>query len=410
MDVRAVWRAGVVAFTLMAAGLSPSIARADFNQFVQGLWPLARAEGVSRATFDAAFKGVTVDPAVIGLTKRQAEFVRPIWGYLDGAISATRLSRGRAAADEWADTIASAERTYGVDRRVIMGIWGMETNFGSYTGDMYVIRALATLAYAKYRGTFFRDELITALKILEEGHIAPARSMRGSWAGAMGQTQFMPSSFMKYAVDFNGDGAKNIWTDVRDALGSTAHYLKQFGWIAGQPWGFEVDLPAGFDYRLADRSRMRPFSEWAGYGVRRADERGFPRSGEAALYLPAGARGPKFLITANFAVIKKYNSSDAYALAVAHLGDRIYGGEPIAAAWPRKDKQLSLTQGKELQRRLVSLGFPMEKIDGKLGEASRAAIRSYQLQAGLLPDGYPTEALLARLRQKGETTATVRPR
>jgi lytic murein transglycosylase len=390
--------------------LSATPARADFKAFVAALWPDARAAGVSRATFDAAFAGVTPDPAVIRETRKQAEFVKPVWSYLDSAISGTRLSRGRAAAEEWSSTLASAERQYGVPARIVLGIWGMETSYGGFTGNLYVVRSLASLAYARYRGTFFRDELIQALRILEEGHLAEARAMKGSWAGAMGQTQFMPSSFMKYAVDFNGDGRKDIWSNRQDAIGSTANYLKQFGWEPGVPWGVEVTLPQGFDYRLADRTRMRPFSEWSGLGVRRADGDAMPR-GQAALFLPAGAKGPKFLITPNFAVIRKYNNSDAYALAVAHLGDRIYGADPFEASWPRGEKQLTLAQAKDVQRRLVALGFPMEKIDGKLGEKSREQIRAFQLRAGLLADGHPTPALLAKLREaSGTTTGSTRPR
>jgi lytic murein transglycosylase len=391
--------------------LPAGAASADFRGFVAALWPDARAAGVSRATFDAAFAGVTPDPSVIAETKKQAEFVKPIWSYLDSAISGGRLARGRAAAEEWSSTLASAERQYGVPARIVLGIWGMETSYGGFTGNQYVIRSLASLAYARYRGTFFRDELIQALRILEEGHLSEPRAMKGSWAGAMGQTQFMPSSFVKYAIDFNGDGRKDIWSNRQDAIGSTANYLKQFGWVSGMPWGVEVTLPQGFDYRLADRTRMRQFSEWAGLGVTRADGEAMPR-GEAALFLPAGARGPKFLITPNFAVIRKYNNSDAYALAVAHLGDRIYGADPFEAAWPRGEKQLSMAQAKDLQRRLAALGYPMEKIDGKLGEKSREQIRAFQLRTGLLPDGHPTPAVLARVKEAGGVGATgsTRPR
>lgn len=409
MQMPSLWKPGrtfpaVLALAMLLL-LPAGAALADFRGFVASLWPDARAAGVSRETFDSAFAGVTIDSSVIAETKKQAEFVKPVWSYLDSAISGTRLARGRAAAEEWSSTLASAERQYGVPARVILGIWGMETSYGGFTGNQYVIRSLASLAYAKYRGTFFRDELIQALVILEQGHLAEPRAMKGSWAGAMGQTQFMPSSFMKYAIDFNGDGRKDIWSNRQDAIGSTANYLKQFGWISGQPWGVEVTLPAGFDYRLADRTRMRPFSEWSGLGVTRADGEAMP-NGQAALFLPAGARGPKFLITANFAVIRKYNNSDAYALAVAHLGDRIYGADPFEASWPRGEKQLSLAQAKDVQLRLVALGYPMEKIDGKLGEKSREQIRAFQLKSGILADGHPTPALLARLKEAGGAGAT----
>ncbi len=327
-------------------------AHGDFQGFLTRLWPDAQKQGISRKTFDLAFAGVTPDPAIIALTKKQSEFVKPIWSYLDSAISASRLERGRAAAEQYASELAAIERKYGVDRRVVLGVWGMETNFGSFTGNMDVIRSLATLAFRRYRDDFFRDELLVALKIIEEGHVE-RRAMRGSWAGAMGQTQFMPSSFQKYAVDYDGDGAKDIWGTIPDALASTANYLASFGWETGVPWGIEVTLPEGFN--LASAMGSRDFSSWGEAGLARAGGESLPRKGKAALFLPAGVNGPALLISENFRVIKKYNSSDAYALAVAHLGDRLLGGGPIRANWPRNDKRLSLEEIKEVQRRLVAM-------------------------------------------------------
>ncbi|KAF0229471.1 MAG: lytic murein [Beijerinckiaceae bacterium] len=373
------------------------VSQGDFSGFISRLWPDAQRQGVSRKTFDAAFAGVTPDPSVIALTKKQSEFVKPIWSYLDSAISAARLERGRAAAEQYASVLADLERKYGVDRRAVLGVWGMETNFGSYTGSMDVIRSLASLAWRRYRDDFFRDELLVALRILEEGHV-DRKAMRGSWAGAMGQTQFMPSSFMKYAVDYDGDGAKDIWSTVPDALASTANYLASFGWEAGVPWGVEVTLPAGFD--LASATGSREFSTWGDAGVTRASGSALPRKGKASLFLPAGIRGPALLISENFRVIKKYNSSDAYALGVAHLGDRLLGGGAIRASWPRNDKRLSLEETKDLQRRLVAMGLPVGKIDGRIGEMSRDSVKKAQIRHGLPADGYPTHTLLARIRQK----------
>jgi membrane-bound lytic murein transglycosylase B len=369
----------------------------DFAGFLAALWPDAQKQGIRRETFDRAFRGVTPDASIIALTKKQSEFVKPIWSYLDSAISASRLARGQAAAQQYAAELASLERKYGVDRRAILGIWGMETNFGSYTGDKDVIRALATLAWQRYRDTFFRDELLVALRILEEGHVERA-AMRGSWAGAMGQTQFMPSSFMKYAVDGNGDGAKDIWTTVPDALASTANYLASFGWESGVPWGIEVALPEGFDLKSA--IAPRDFAQWSDAGLTRADGNSWPRKGKASLFLPAGIHGPALLITENFKVIKKYNASDAYALGVAHLGDRLLGGTPLEASWPRNEKRLGLEELKEIQRRLAAMGRPVGKIDGRIGEQSREAVKQAQIKHGLPPDGYPTLALLQRMRQK----------
>ena len=316
---------------LLLIGASAS-ASADFAHFVHSLWPQAHARGVSRATFDAALRGVTPDPDVIERTKKQAEFVKPLGDYLASAVSAKRIETGRAKGREWKDTLEKVERLYGVDPYVVLGVWGLETNFGNYVGDKYVIRALATLAYARYRGDYFKKELLSALQILEAGHVH-ARDMQGSWAGAMGQTQFMPSSFNHYAVDFDGDGHKDIWTNVPDALASTANYLKKHGWIAGETWGYEVLLPSGFD-RSGGAAHYRPFAQWAAQGLTRADGEAMPRQGEAALIMPAGASGPAFLVTRNFKVIKTYNNSTAYALGVALLGDRIAGWPPLKASWP----------------------------------------------------------------------------
>jgi membrane-bound lytic murein transglycosylase B len=392
--------------SILASSLHPALTLAKptkttqatqgFSQFIANLWPDAQTAGVSRATFDAAFQGVTPDASIIKLTKGQAEFNKPVWEYLNSATSPDRIRRGAAKGSEWADTLSNVERRYGVDRKVILGIWGMETGYGANTGGIYVIRALATLAHAKYRDNFFRDELLVALKILEEGHIE-RQNMKGSWAGAMGQTQFMPSSFMKYAVDYNGGGAKDIWTSEQDALASTANYLKSFGWKQGLVWGLEVELPDGFDFKLADRKVKRSFAQWAGLGLKPAQDRGMP-TGEAALFLPAGAKGAAFLITDNFNVIKKYNNSDSYALGVALLGDRIGGADPIKGSWPRGTRSLTKVESMEVQRKLAALGYPIEKFDGKLGENSRESIRNFQLKKGMVADGYPSVEVLKALR------------
>ena len=367
--------------------------QADFQRFVQSLWPAAKARGVSRETFEEAFRGVGPDPKIVALTRKQSEFVRPIWDYIDGAISSQRLERGRRMASEWSQTLDAIERTYGVPRSVVLGVWGMETNFGSFTGSIYAVRALATLAYTGYRGDFFLEELLTALQILEAEHVDRSK-MLGSWAGAMGHTQFMPSSYMKFAVDGNRDGVRDIWASVPDALASTANYLRQHGWKPGLPWGFEVKLPHGFDFRNLRQS----FASWHGLGLRRMDGKPMPRSGEASLFLPGGARGPAFLVTDNYNVIKAYNSSDAYAMGVAHLGDRLMGGQPIRGAWPKDDPMLDKDQRQELQKLLARLGLYDGEADGKLGSKTRDAVRNFQLKRGLIPDGYADYAVLRELR------------
>ncbi|PZU84364.1 MAG: lytic murein transglycosylase [Chelatococcus sp.] len=366
---------------------------ADFAGFLQRLWPQAQARGISRATFDLAFRGVSPDPSIVALTKKQSEFTAPIWGYLNSAVGGTRIPRGRDAAEANAGVLAQIEARYGVPKEIVLGVWGMETNYGSFKGDKDTIRSLATLASIRYRGDFFRDELLIALDLIQKGHVE-RDELRGSWAGAMGHTQFMPSSYMKYAVDWTGDGHADIWSSTADALASTANYLKSYGWVPGLPWGLEVTLPAGFDHRLNKAS----FSSFMAAGVRRADGRALPSSGEGRLFYPAGHTGPVMLLTANFDVIKKYNSSDAYALAVGHLGDRIMGRPAIQADWPVKAARLDKTGTQEVQRRLKALGFYDHDADGRIGTGTREAVRQYQLRAGEIADGWPTPALLARMR------------
>ena len=387
----------LIVFSVHQAQAAPA-AESGFRGFVESLWPQAQARGVTRATFDAAFQGVVPNPKLIALTRKQAEFVKPVWDYLAGAVSAKRIARGQERAREFKDTLGRAESQYGVERAIVMGVWGLETDFGSFSGGDYVIRSLATLAYARYRGDFFKTELLTALQILQEGHITPA-NMTGSWAGAMGQTQFMPSSFVAYAVDFNNDGRKDIWTSVPDALGSTANYLKAHGWIAGETWGYEVNLPKGFSIAAFDPAHFTTLARFADAGVTRADGEAIPRSGEAALLLPAGLRGPVFLVTPNFKVIKSYNNSTSYALGVALLGDRIAGEGPLHASWPRGDKTLNHKQALELQTRLQQLGHDVGTLDGHLGEKASQALRAWQIKAGMEPDGYPTLAILEKMRK-----------
>ena len=318
---------------LLACMALPTPARADdFSAFVAGLWPEAHAHGVSRATFDAAFEGVTADPTVIEKSRTQAEFRKTIGEYLSTAVSDKRIALGAERFKSFESWFAKAEARYGVDRYVILGVWGLETKYGTYMGDNNVIRALATLAAARYRGTYFRQELVKALVILQEGDIDPAH-MIGSWAGAMGQTQFMPSNFKPYAVDFDGDGRRDIWTNVPDAIGSTANFLRKHGWVPGETWGYEV-LLAGDVAGPADGKHFQPFTAWAGHGIKRADGGDMPKAGRAALLRPAGREGPAFLVTPNFNVIKRYNNATSYALGVALLGDRIAGWGPLKAQWP----------------------------------------------------------------------------
>jgi membrane-bound lytic murein transglycosylase B len=363
---------------------------AAFTAFLQELWPDARAKGVTRATFDMAFAGVTPDPRIMPITQRQPEFGQSVGTYIASFASKSRIETGMRKAAEHAATLDAIEKRYGVDRWLILAIWGVETNFGGSRDRWDVIRSLATLASARWRPPFFRDELITALLILQEGHIG-RDAMLGSWAGAMGQPQFMPSSFMKHAVDFTGDGRRDIWTSVPDVLASIANYFVNNGWKAGLSQSFEVTVPPSFDLRQSRGS----FDDWRLLGVHRIDGSPLPKQGDAILFFPSGARGPAFLITDNFVVIKRYNNSDVYALAATHLADRMRGRGPIQGQWPTDDRQLSMAERIALQKKLSELGYPVRNFTGHFDFDLRDAVRAVQVKAGQVPDGHPTAALLS---------------
>lgn len=362
----------------------------DFRGFVEALRPDASARGVSQATFDAAFRDISApDADVIGRTRKQGEFSRPVWEYLVGAVGPARIERGRAHAARLADTLGKIEKTYGVPRWIILAFWGVESDFGVSPGTMPIVRALASLAYAKHRGGMFRDELLAALEILQRGDITPER-MKGSWAGAMGQVQFLPSVFLKYAVDFDGDGHRDIWNSQADSLASVGHYLQAIGWNPAYSWGYEVILPKGFDL-----TRYKgDLAEFGRHGVKRTDGKAMPTTGTGSLFLPGGIGAPVFLITDNFEVIRVYNTSDSYALAVGHLADRLSGAPPLAAPWPTGASRLDNAGLKRLQEGLAARSLYAGDLDGRAGPKLREAVRQYQIRAGLTADGYASPALL----------------
>tara|TARA_R110002073_G_scaffold148864_4_gene302242 strand:+ start:1108 stop:2358 length:1251 start_codon:yes stop_codon:yes gene_type:complete len=358
----------------------------------------ASAQGISTQAFDAAFRGVRYNADVIQRDRNQSEFTKTIWEYLDSAASDLRVRNGQAALRQNEGLLNAIEARYGVEKEVVVAVWGLESSFGAFRGDEPLIEALATLAYDGRRGRFFEQQLIAALKIIQSGDVAPS-DMTGSWAGAMGHTQFIPTSYLAYAVDFTGDGKRDIWSDdPADALASTASYLANFGWISGQPWGVEVRLPNGFDYTQANRRIQRLPSEWARMGVTGLNGRVVRDYGDASVLLPAGAQGAAFLIFHNFSVIERYNTADAYVIGVGHLSDRIAGGGAIQASWPRGDRALVFAERQELQRRLTAAGHSTQGIDGRIGPLTIDAIRSYQRSQGLVPDGYASLSLLMRLR------------
>ncbi|HWJ87643.1 MAG TPA: lytic murein transglycosylase [Pelagibacterium sp.] len=385
----------------LGASASLMLARPTFANvpnFVASLWPAAQARGVSRGIFDQAFSGFVPSDRVMSLTRTQPEMVKTTGQYVADAVSSARINTGQRMRGEWAQTLGGAQQRWGVQPEIVLGIWGMETNYGSYMGGNNVIHALATLTYGNYRYEFFKGELLTALQILQAGHVS-APQMVGSWAGAMGHTQFMPSSFMAYAVDYNGNGKRDIWNSIPDALGSTANYLKAHGWRAGETWGYEVQLPSGFDYGRAWDVGKQSLGAWEAMGVRRTGGRSFPRSGDMGrIFMPAGGNGPVFLLLHNFDVIKRYNNSDNYALAVGHLADRILGVGTFIRPFPANETGLTRDQRQELQAQLNRRGYNVGTPDGIIGPKTRTGIIAFQRAAGLLADGHPSGAVLSALR------------
>jgi len=367
----------------------------SFATFTAELWKDAQAKGITRATFDTAMKGVTPDQRVINATKRQPEYGKPVGDYVNAIASNRRVADAQLKAREWAKTFDEVEKKFGVERWVLLALWGMESDFGAEKDRWDVFRSLATLGYIKYRDPYFRNELLVAMQIMQNNRL-PREKMVSSWAGAMGQTQFMPTNFVDYAIDFSGDGRADIWANVPDVLASTANYLQKWKWNAALPWGFEVTVPKGFDYM---HSRAT-FPEWEALGVRRADGKPYPTSGQGILFFPSGADGPAFIVTENFDVLKEYNNSDAYAIAVGYLADRIHGGGPIKAAWPKDDRQLSRDARVGLQKKLAALGYKVNEFDGHIDFDLRDNIRAEQKKLGMVPDGAPTPLFLERLGVK----------
>jgi membrane-bound lytic murein transglycosylase B len=385
-------RLAAVAFAL-AFFCAPAHAQEQtFAAFQAELWPDAQAKGITRATFDLALRGVTPDPRVIAATKRQPEYGKPVGAYVNDAVSAGRIKRGQAKAIEWVKIFDAVEKKFAVERWVLLALWGMETDYGSQKDKWDVFRSLATLGYVKYRHPYFRNELMVAMRIMQDNKFV-REQMVSSWAGAMGQSQFMPSNVVDYAIDFSGDGKSDIWNNVPDVLGSTGNYLHKGKWKYGLPWGFEVSVPAGFDTMKSHAS----YPDWTKLGVRRIDGKAFPKTGDGILFFPAGAKGPAFIVTENYPVLLEYNNSDAYAIAVGHLADRMQGGQPIKAAWPMDDRPLTRDARVALQKKLAALGYKVNEFEGHVDFDLRDNIRAEQKKFGMLPDGNPTTVLLEKL-------------
>ncbi len=386
---------------LAIAAISPASAdEPGFEDWLNGFRAEAAAAGVRADVFDAAFDGVAVNQRVFELNDNQPEFARSVWDYVDVAVSEKRVGDGRTHIAENQALLARIEAEFGVDQEIIAAIWGLESSYGAMMGDHDVIGALATLGWKGRRTGYGRAQLIGALKIIQNGYAGRAQ-LTGSWAGAMGQTQFIPTTYLQFAVDHGGDGNRNIWTDLDDVFASTANYLAASNYIHGARWGVEVTLPEGFDYALADVNTRKAVIEWAGAGIsgsRVQLSKDFDPNTRARVFLPAGAKGPAFLVFENFEAILKYNQSTSYALAIGLLADRLGGrDEPILAEWPRADRALSLAERMDLQQALKDKGFDPGPIDGVIGSGTKRALKDWQESAGLPADGYASLAALTRL-------------
>jgi membrane-bound lytic murein transglycosylase B len=392
---------------LLLLWLPDAAAAANPKACVESLWPAARSAGVSRTTFDHALQGFTPDPEVVEAANFQPEYVKPIGEYIDRAVSEKRIATGKQKLIEYQALLGSLETRYGVDRHILVAIWGVESNYGTQPGDKNVIRSLTTLYCTGTKASFAKPQLISALKILQRGDIS-FEGMNGSWAGAMGHTQFIPTTYSAYAVDQDGDGKRDIWGNIPDALASTARYLKVSNWQPGATWGYEVALPKGLDPKRVNENTLRTLAQWQAIGVVRANGEPYPRlTDKGSLFSPEGTRGPSFLVLNNFRSILRYNVAKSYALAVGHLSDRLRGGGPFLHPWPTDETHLSLDQRMEFQKLLIAQGLLTGEPDGVIGPATLDAVKTYQRGKGLGVDGYPSLTLLKMLQRETPPTGTV---
>jgi lytic murein transglycosylase len=373
-------------------------AAANFNNCVAGMWPDAARRNISREDFERFTAGLTPDLRIMDLMDAQPEFTKSIWDYLDILVNDNRLAKGKETLARYKAQFDAMEKVYGVDRNIVAAIWGIESNYSTQIGDRSVLNSTATLACIGRRQAYFKDEFLSALEILHHGDLAPEQ-MHGSWAGAFGATQFMPTAFKRYAVDADGDGRRDVVDDPADLIASTANNLKKDGWQTGQSWGYEVSVPKDFNYMLADRAKTMTMAQWEHLGVVRTNNQPFPHPNDKAYLLaPAGAEGPGFLMMQNFRVIMKYNPAEAYALAIGHFADRLRGGQPFVQPWPRQERELSKAERLELQQILAQRGFYKGTPDGQFGGETRQALRNFQASIGAPADGFATAGMLEQLR------------
>ncbi len=375
--------------------------QSGFQNWVKSFRAVALKNGVTARTYDRAFKGVKLNMRVVKLDRKQAEFSRQIWDYLDTATSPKRVKNGKAMLAKYKKTLRQIEQKYGVDKEVVLAVWGLESSYGKNMGDINIIEALATLAYDGRRAKFGRQQLLEALRIIQRGDITPNRMM-GSWAGAMGHTQFIPTSYQAFAQDFDGDGKRNVWDprDPSDALASTANYFKKSGWTKNQPWAVEVKLPKDFYFGNASLKVKATPARWNELGLRLVRGGKIPNHGKGSVFLPAGSDGPAFIVFKNFHVIKRYNNANSYAMAVGHLADRIKGGGYFAQEWPRGPGALKLDEKLEVQKLLNRAGYDLGDPDGIIGPKTIDAVTAIQISWGQQPSGKADQDFLKVLRKK----------
>ncbi len=388
----------LAALALAATLALPAAASAQsFGACLGSLRSAAIAKGVSGSTFDRALRGVEPDMSVITAMENQPEFKTPIWDYLATLTDEEKVAEGQAMLRKHAGTLAEAERRFGVDRHTIVAVWGVESDYGKSGGKMPLVQALATGAcLAKRRNAFFRDELTATLRIIERGDLE-ADDLKGSWAGAFGHTQFIPSTYMRLAVDGDGDGRRDLVNSIPDALHSTANFMAKAGWRTGEAWGYEVDVPEGYG-GPSGRTARHPVSYWAGRGLKKLGGGALGGSGQAGLLMPAGRDGPAFLVFKNYDCAYSYNGADSYALAISVLSDRLKGRPGIRTAWPTDDPPLSRAQRRDLQRKLAARGYDVGEPDGRVGQKTRDAIKEIERSVGMSPTGRPGGRVLEALR------------
>lgn len=391
-----------LALAMAATAREPSVADPQYTACMARLKAQAAARGVPAAGFERLMAGVAADRSVLALLDAQPEFTTPVWDYLAGLVDEERVADGLAMLEAHRDLLARVEAEYGVDPATVVAVWGVESDYGRITGKRPLLQSLSTLSCFGRRQEFFRGEFLALLRLLHDGDLSDP-GLTGSWAGAFGHTQFMPSTYVRIAVDFDGDGRRDLVGSIPDALASTANYLRRGGWQPGRPWGWEVRLPPGFDAGLAGRTKRRPLADWAARGLTRVDGAALQATDTpAALLLPAGPRGPAFLVFRNYDAIYSYNAAESYALAIATLADRLRGGGGLATPWPTDDPGLSRAERRELQQRLLARGHDIGTADGVVGNATRRAIRDEQQRLGITPaDGRAGRRILEALRATG---------